>query len=301
MLRALLDKADENEDFDPALHERILRLLDETPADQLSLTEKFRSALYLQNAVLYIAYKNEWSAEISAPDGKGGHIRQKVVDESRLPFEMAALGKIQSTVGYSRRLQDWIDSQRDAVAARVFEEYGARLQRWPEMAGGEKRQLLQDIVALNLQAYRGKGFEIEVPPVGFDEEISGVAANNHTALTGEGDDAVPAVDAIIASGGLRDMTRVFVPLKLIYHESIHALITQLAAARARGLLSEDDPLYEDAGVALAERRYGAAIPLIPTVYKNDFEEKFVRGCERNFGDSFAEQVVIRRSAPAPAA
>ena len=160
MLRELLDKADENEDFDPALHEQILRLLDETPSDQLSLTEKFRSSQYLQNAVLYIAKKNEWSAVTTRPDGKGGQREEKVVDESRLPSEMAALHKIQDTLRYSPALGQWIAAQRDKLAARLMndESFSERLFDWDKSTAEQKHKLLQDIVALHMTALPGSPF-----------------------------------------------------------------------------------------------------------------------------------------------
>ena len=305
MLRELLDKADENEDFDQDLHDRILRLLDETPADKLSLTEKFRSSQYLQNAVLYIAKKNEWSAVTTRPDGKGGRLEEKVVDEVRLPFEMAALHKIQDTLRYSPALGQWIAAQRDRFAARLMndESFRERLLDWDKSTAEQKQQLLQDIVALHMTAYDGPaGVTIPVPPVQINDELKGPCAVTHNQLGEESEKIIPGVLSIDVSPDLRDLPKSYLPLKLVYHESVHALITQLAAARARGTLAPDDPLYGDASLALADRLYGCATPLIRSVYENDMEEKFVYGCEHEFGDSLMEQVAARhkKAPPAPA-
>lgn len=304
MLREMLDKADENEDFDPALHERILNLLDETPADKLSLTEKFRLAQYLQNAVLYIAKQNDWSAVTTRPDGKGGRREEKVVDEARLPFEMAALHKIQDTLHYSPALGQWIAGQRDKLAARLMNDdsFSERLFDWDKSTAEQKRQLLQDIVALHMTAYDGPvGVTIPVPPVQINDKFEGPCAATHNQLGGESE-KIPGVASIDVSPDLLGLPKAYLPLKLVYHESVHALITQLAAARARGTLSPDDPLYGDASLALAERLDGVATPLIRSVYENDVEEKFVYGCEHDFGDSLMEQIAARhkKAPPAPA-
>jgi hypothetical protein len=287
MFRASLDAVDEKPDFDPALHEQFMQAVQATPASQMSLTEKFRAANYLQLAVLWLAGENGWKIAKSLPDGKGGHVSEDIVDESMLPAEMAALHKIQDTPGYSPALGAWIDAQRADVAARLIgdESFGRRLFEWPRMDAEDKRQLLQDIVALNMNSYSREGIAITVPPVVFDDEIKSAAAVNDTALFDEGGKAVPVTKAIRVGAGLRDADNPFLAVVLTYHESIHALITQLAAMRVRGSLPESHPLHDDASTALAERLFGRALPMIRSVYDNDFEEKFVFGCQNRFGDS----------------
>jgi hypothetical protein len=296
MLRDLLDSIDQKDDFDPALHAQFMRAMTETPAGAMSLTERFRAANYLQLAVMYIAGEKGWRLEKEFPDGSGGHVAGEVVDEARLPAEMSILHRLRETLGYSPAVANWIASKRDEVAARIMqdESFGRRWMGWPKMDAEQKRQLLQDVVAANMDAYRGEGFDIAVPPVMFDDEIKGAAALTAPEIHTENGKAVPGVKCIRAGAGLRDAPDPFLAVILCYHESVHAVLTQLAAARARGALPDDHPLRDDADVALAERMFGGATPFIRSIYEGDPEERLVFDAQARFSDS-----LLAAATPAP--
>lgn len=284
MFSELIDEADALEVVDPALHAKILAAVDATSTEQFSLTERFRAASYLQLATLFLAQQNGWKAEKVLPDGKGGHVSETVVDESKLPAEMAALRKLQDSLSYSPALQDLIAGRREDFIHELAadNDFGRTVLLWPEITEEEKRAFVQATVTRHLQGYSIAGVDIPAPTVRFDGEIKAAAAVTETELTREGDAIVPVVRGIKAGAGLRDAKLGLYAVILAYHESVHALLTSLAAAAARGTIQPDHPLYDDAALALADRLYGQAIPFIPSVYENDVEEKFVYAAERRF-------------------
>jgi hypothetical protein len=293
MLSKLIDEADKFAVVEPGVHARILAAVDGTPPVRFSLAERFRAASYLQLATLYLAQQHNWTVEKDSPDGKGGRASETLVDESRLPAEIAALHKILDSFSYSPALADMIARRREDFIRELAgdRDFGIALLRWPEMAEEERRAFVHDTVAQHLRGYSIPGVDISVPPFSFDTGIKTAAAVTETEFIREGDTAVPVARAIKAGAGLRDAELGLYAVVLAYHESVHALLTSLAAAAAREKIHPGDPFYDDAALALAYRRDWQAVPFIPSVYQNDVEEKLVYATERHFMNDLIETFI----------
>ncbi len=288
LLNDLLTSADVADDFDPSLHHRILDFLNQTPPQSLSLRDRFRAADYLQRSILYIAHKHDYSVEKIHRNRAGEPVANKLVDEGKFPEEMNRLMGLADTLHYSPNLREWLEERQKILVSAMTEdpEFMRGLQSWGERTAAERLDVLQDAVRRIFAAHDLS----RVPVVAADDTIEDYAAKTVTGGETQG-----AASEIRISPQFLEDKICLLPLVLTYHETIHAIIADMALSVAQCAINPAHPLYGDAALSLEKERHGMPpIPLLETYYNDDDEEKLAYACQNAFGYALID---ARKPAP----
>ena len=274
---SLLCKALAAEDFDPAVHARILKELKRAEPAGLSLKTRFHATDYLQRATVFLAKANDYKTPCPF------NSNDFVVDESMLPDEVEQLLTINDTLQYSDALMAHFDKGRQAFISSLASSPVFAGISWDDASRDEKLERLHQFIQRSIDIHSPYKTQTILSCQCAPDSEKGLYAYA-SQVAGHKNGRYYNKATINFSADLLDNPSA--ALRLAYHESIHVVMQEIGLALENGEIHADDPLYEDARIKLAHMESGQrSLPLIHSFYINENEERVAYGEQQRFEDS----------------
>jgi hypothetical protein len=262
-------------DFSARKHAEIMRLLDETAPEQLSLHERFNAIAYLQATILF-------GAKMIDAYKKDGH-----VDEKQFPDEIKSLNRLARATHYSAKMNGWMDENRKALVAALARDpaFMQGVKDWNRLNLAARGGLLKTLIRRQAQIYAAGAIPFAAPEVrivsGRADADCWVAVPRIEKISGPAD-----LSLNIGADFLREASAAQA-LMLAQHETVHHLTAQLALAARDGSLHRGHALYADAANRLARlQNHCNASSAIDSAYSSDGEETLAYAQCIRFGEEF---------------
>ena len=265
--------------LDELAHGKVLAALESHNAlADLPLQTAIKAINYLQNAVLYTAYVNDYAIQ------RSGNPNDKVVDETKFPREMALLQTLSQNVQYSPAIMQWMEERLDQVihGAHMRQTILPQFKSAASLPADARCALLKDFITSCVNALspiQCEGLELSVS---IDEQNASNSAVTRTQMVLTDEQTSHSAE-VQFSEKLFQGKSMSAALILAFHESVHVAIAQCAVAQNQQKITEAHPLYEDS--ILRRRIYEhdlKASPFIQSSYRADGEEALVYGVQDRF-------------------
>jgi|GEM_PF-2985517 len=291
-LQKLIRAGAGGDDFDPALHGRIVAALKEFEPSALSLTTRFQAAGYLQRAVTYLAHQNDYKRP--SPYAQDDF----VVDEEKFPEETGILTGISATLQYSNEMANHFEGRRRSLIQSLNSKpIFSVAPPWNTLSEQAKLSLLNEFMKRSVEIHSLVKGENRIISLLDDQNHARPYARSLLQIS-KREDGIQRTGAAVKFSkkvlGSQTHRRALI---LAYHESVHIVSHQIALDLNNGDIPPAHPLYNDARIRRASLYFGPAeSSCIASLYESDSEEKLAYGEQEAF---IREAAAFNRSQAKP--